>query len=54
MKQNKILKEMYKANLNNNKEKIKKLYKKELEKILEKRKEGNTRFSPKWLVTDER
>jgi len=54
MKQKKILREMYKANIENNRKKLKELYKTEIEKILEKRKEGKHSFSSKWLVTDER
>ena len=54
MKQKKLLKKLYQANLENNQDKLKTLYQKEIENILEKRKAGKTRFSPKWLVTDER
>jgi hypothetical protein len=54
MKQNKILKEMYKANLDNDESKLQELRTKELAKILEKKKEGKTTFCSKWLVTDER
>lgn len=54
MKQNKILKEMYKASLGNDKSKLKELYKTEIAKILEKRREGKMTFCSKWLVTDER
>lgn len=54
MKQKKLLKKLYQANLENNRDKLRSLYQKEIEAILERRKAGKTRFSPKWLVTDER
>lgn len=43
---------MYKASLDNDKSKLKDLYRTEIAKILEKRKEGKSTFCAKWLVTD--
>ena len=54
MKQKTLLKKLYQANLANDKKTLADLYQKELTHILEKRKAGKTRFSPKWCVTDER
>ena len=54
MKQKKILHKMYKANIENNRKKLKELYKTEIEKILEKRRKGKHSFGSKWLVTDDR
>jgi len=53
MKQKKLLKKLYQANLENNKDKLKTLYQKEINLILEKRRSGKHSFCPKWLVTDE-
>jgi hypothetical protein len=53
MKQKKLLRKLYQANLENNQDKLKTLYRREIENILEKRKAGKTRFSGKWFVTDE-
>lgn len=52
MKQNDLIKEMYKASLKNDFKKIQELRKAELEHISEKRTQGKTNFSPKWIVTD--
>ena len=52
MKQKDLVKQMYTASLKNDVEKIVELRKAELEHILNKRHEGKTRFSPKWIVTD--
>jgi len=53
MKQKVLLQELYRANLNNDKKALGKLYQQELKHILAKRKAGKTNFSPKWCVTDE-
>jgi len=52
MKQNKLVKKMYQASLENNKAALKDLYQKEIQHILEKKKHSKTSFCPKWLVTD--
>lgn len=52
MKQNNLIKEMYLASLSKDFEKLKELRKAELDHILEKRKEGKSSFSHKWIVTD--
>jgi LytS/YehU family sensor histidine kinase len=54
MKQKKLLRELYRANLERNTKQLCELRQKELAHILEKRKQGKHRFSPKWCVTDER
>lgn len=53
MKQKKLLKELYEANLRQDKKLQLELYQKEIAHILEKRREGKSRFCGKWLVTDE-
>jgi len=52
MKQNSLVKQMYKACLSNDKQKITKLKKAELEHIIDKRQGGKKKFSAKWIVTD--
>ena len=52
MKQNNLVKEIYRASLSKDFEKLKELRKAELAHIVEKRKEGKSIFSPKWIVTD--
>jgi len=53
MKQKKLLRELYRANLERNSKELCKLRQKEILHILEKRREGKHSFCPKWLVTDE-
>lgn len=53
MKQKKLLKKLYQANLENNTDKLKTLYQQEINLILEKRRQGKKRFCGKWFVTDE-
>jgi len=53
MKQKKLLKKLYQANLENNKDKLKTLYQKEINLILAKRRQGKDSFCGKWFVTDE-
>lgn len=52
MKQNDLIKKIYQASLSNDFEKLKELRQAELDHILEKRREGKTTFSPKWILTD--
>ena len=52
MKQNELIKKMYEASLSHSKSKMIELRKAELKHILNKRSEGKTDFSPKWIVTD--
>lgn len=53
MKQKKLLKELYQANLRQDRKAQRELYLKEIAHILEKRREGKSRFCAKWYVTDE-
>jgi hypothetical protein len=53
MKQKKLLKELYEANLRQDRKRQRELYQREIAHILEKRREGKSRFCGKWLVTDE-
>jgi len=52
MKQKKLMRRLYKANLSRDQDQIQDLYSRELAHILEKRREGKNKFSPKWCVTD--
>ena len=52
MKQNELIKKMYEASLSHSKDKMIELRKAELQHIANKRKEGKTKFGPKWIVTD--
>jgi len=52
MKQKDLIKEMYRASLANDFKRLEELRQAELDHILEKRKQGKTRFSPKWVLTD--
>ena len=52
MKQKDLIKAMYKASLAKDFEKLKELRKAELTHITEKRAEGKSIFSPKWIITD--
>lgn len=52
MKQKDLIKEMYKASLANDFKRLEELRQAELDHILEKRKQGKTRFSSKWILTD--
>ena len=54
MKQNKLVKKMYQASLENDKIALKDLYQREIKHILEKKRQGKTSFCPKWYVTDDR
>lgn len=53
MKQKKLLRQLYQANLKNDTARLKKLHLRELAHILEKRRQGKYSFSPKWCVTDD-
>jgi len=53
MKQNDLVKAMYKASLAKDFKKLQELRKAELKHITEKRAEGKSTFSPKWIVTDQ-
>lgn len=53
MKQNDLIKEMYKASLSKDFEKLKELRKAEFKHITEKRAQGKSTFSPKWIITDQ-
>ena len=53
MKQKKLLKQLYEANLRQDKKLQRELYQKEIAHILEKRREGKSKFCAKWYVTDE-
>lgn len=50
MKQRKLIKEVYKACLENNVERLIELRIEEFRKILKKKAEGKKFFSPKWAV----
>ena len=52
MKQKDLVKEMYRASLSKDFNAVLELRKAELAHILEKRSQGKTSFSPKWIVTD--
>lgn len=52
MKQNDLVKKMYRASLAHDMKEIIELRKAELAHIISKRAEGKTYFSPKWIVTD--
>ena len=52
MKQKDLVKRMYEASLSKNTREMIELRKAELKHILDKRSEGKTDFSPKWIVTD--
>ena len=52
MKQKDLVKRMYEASLSKNTREMIELRKTELKHILEKRADGKTDFSPKWIVTD--
>ena len=54
MKQNQLIEDLYSANLKNETQTVKKLYQKQIQHILEKKKAGKHTFCAKWLVTDER
>lgn len=49
MKQKKLVKEVYKACLDHDKEKLEKLLLEEFKKIFERKKEGKD-FNPRWTV----
>ena len=53
MKQNDLIKEMYRASLAKDFKRLKELRQAELDHIVEKRAEGKTTFSPKWIITDQ-
>jgi len=52
VKQNELVKKMYEASLSHSKDKTIELRKTEIQKILERRAQGKTKFKPKWIVTD--
>jgi len=52
MKQNDLIKEMYRASLAKDFKRLKELRQAELEHIMNKRSQGKIDFSPKWIVTD--
>lgn len=51
MKQHKMIKKMYQANLERDYDTVNKLRKLELQMIIERRNQGKS-FDPKWIVTD--
>jgi len=53
MKQKKLLRQLYEANLRQDRKLQQELYQREIAHILEKRRAGKHSFCPKWLVTDE-